>query len=392
MLARLVGPARALVLLLTATACAQPAAAPAATVTSGPSTTPAATVAQTARPATAAPTAAPTPKPKFPHGLYIVRPSLQHPGGTLEALEADGPLPVSVEFFGSGYDVNDDYVIAAAQPTGPGQPGALTLFGADGSRRNIPLTGLFGGPGRPSLSPDGKFVVVQATETPIDPTTPLPKFLTAYVIDLSSGAFRRLVAPGTREVAEGRELPRWFPSGDRILYQTNDFSGGSQEGCDVIRVVDAATGQQLMQLGRNGPTGCFTPSPATGPRFHAEPSLDSSLVLVPGQMQIYDAKTFRLIADIRPQVLAGLAAAGYKPDTRFPGQGNGGTFPLDGTFSSDNKRIVFDGAVEKDGQFGVILCQVNVDGNGFSVLRPPVPVEPRFSNNHNYSQVLPHWR
>lgn len=53
---------------------------------------------------------------------------------------------------------------------------------------------------------------------------------------------------------------------------------------------------------------------------------------------------------------------------------------------------MFDGAVEKDGQFGVILCRIDLGGTGFSVLRPPVQVDPRFSNNHDYSQVLPRWR
>jgi hypothetical protein len=376
--------------MVTVVAGCTASAPPPPVATSGPATaTPSAAVAtQQAAASTSAP--APTPKRKFPHGLYIVRPSLQHPGGTLEVVDGDGPLPVSVEFFGTGYDVNDDFVIGAQQAPPP-QPEFLTLFGADGSRRTIPVKGLYG-MGRPSLSPDGKFVVVQATETPVDPAAPMPKYLADYVIDLATGSFRRVTSLPAQEVAEGRELPKWFPSGDRILYQTNDFSGGGPAGCDVIRIIDAATGQQLLQLGRGGPTGCYTPSPSTGPRFHAEVSLDSSLIVIPGQMQIYDAKSFRLVADIRTQVLAGLAAAGYKPDTRFPGQGNGGTFPLDGTFSPDNKRIVFDGAVEKDGQFGVILCQINVDGTGFSVLRPPVRVEPKFSNDHNYSQVLPRWR
>jgi hypothetical protein len=373
----------ALSIVFVTSACAAPVVSATATPTTS-------AVASTAAPRSSAP-ATPTPRPKFPHGLYIVRPSLQHPGGTLEVLESDGPLPVTVEFGGTGYDLSDDFVIGAQQ-AGPSAPEVLVLYGADGSRREVPVRGLYG-IGRPSLSPDAKFVVVQATERPLDPAKPMPLFLTDYVIDLSSGSYRRLIAPGTQEVAEGRELPRWFPSGDRILYQTNEFVNGfNAPGCDIVRVVDATAGQTVLTIDRGGPSGCFVPMPSTGPRFHAEVSLDSSRILIPGQMQLFDSKTGTLLGDIRAQALAGLAAAGYKPDTRFPGQGNGGTFPLDGTLSPDNKRIVFDGAVEKDGAFGVILCQINVDGSGFAVIRPPVQVLPMFSNNHNYSQVLPHWR
>ncbi len=344
--------------------------------------TPAAPASQ---PATAAPT--PAAKPKVPHGLYIVRPSLQHPGGTLEVIDGDGLLPVQVEFFGNGYDVSDDFVVADNMDnTG------LILYGADRTQRQVPVRGIYG-LGRPSLSPDAKFAVVQATETPISPTAPMPKFLADYAIELATGAYRRLTDLPKQEFAEGRELPRWFPSGDRILYQTNVFpNGAGSPGCDVIRIVDASSAAILLTLNDRGPSGCFVPKLGGGARFHAEVSLDSSLLLIPGQMQIYDAKTLQLLGDIRAQALAGLAAAGYKLDTRFPGQGNAGTFPLDGTISPDKKTIVFDGAVEKDGTFGVLLCKINVDGTGFTVLRPPVPVEPKFSNNHNYSQVLPHWR
>jgi hypothetical protein len=356
--------------------CGSPAAAP--------SSTPLAIATPTLTP-TAAPTA--TPKPKFPHGLYVVMPSLQHPGGTIDVLEASGPLPVKVEFFGNGYDVSEEFIVA-----GTPQNDGLTLFFADGTQRKVVAHGIFA-LGRPSLSPDGKFAVVQATQTQPTPDAPMPKFLTDWIVELATGNVHQLIPPGTREFAEGRELPKWFPTGDRILYQTNDFTSGVPSGCDVIRVLDAGTAVTLFTIGANGPSGCFVPMPGTtGPRFHAEPSLDGTRILIPGQMQLYDGKSGQLVADLRAQTLAGLGAAGYKPDTRFPGQGNGGTFPLDGSLSPDNKAITFDGAVEKDGQFGVLLCRINVDGTGFTVLRPPVQVMPMFSNNHNYSQVLPHWR
>jgi len=92
---------------------------------------------------------------------------------------------------------------------------------------------------------------------------------------------------------------------------------------------------------------------------------------------------------VRAQVIAGLAAAGSRPDTRFGGQGGAGTFPLDGAFSPDKKTIVFDGAVEKDGAFGVLLCRINADGTGFTILRPPLQVMPMFSNNHTTHRCFP---
>ena len=121
-------------------------------------------------------------------------------------------------------------------------------------------------------------------------------------------------------------------------------------------------------------------------------SHDSSKILSVGQMQTFDTSSALLLSDIRAQVLAGLTTAGYSVDTRYPGQGNGGTFPLDATFAPDGKSIVFDGAVEKGGTYGVVVCSINVDGTGFQVLKGPLPVNPAFSNNHNFSQVNPTWK
>ena len=42
---------------------------------------------------------------------------------------------------------------------------------------------------------------------------------------------------------------------------------------------------------------------------------------------------------------------------------------------------------------GVILCRINIDGSGFTVLRAPVPVPaPQFTNNLNFSPLWPQWR
>lgn len=366
--------------------CAAPT--PAATSTSSavaPPTAAAATAAPTAAPAT--PTPAPTPKPKFPAGLYIVRPSLQHPGGTVELVEPAGTLP-AIELVGVGWDVRADAIVGSS----PQQDG-VTLYYPDGTKREVKIPGIYQ-IGRAALSPDATQVLVQGSQTKvtIGPTPPPVGTVlavdTVWIADLATGAVRRIGdAPDPSNTATQSELPVWFPSGDRVAYWT------TENQCLVIKVRDTATAKDVLTIRKNGTSGCYQPQRGIldGPRFHVAVSADSSKILIPGQMQVYDARTGTLIADVHKQVMDGLAAAGYKPDARFPGQAGGGTFPLDGTFAPDGKTIAFDGAVEKDGAFGVLLCKINVDGTGFSVHKGPFAVEPRFSNNHNFSQVLPRW-
>jgi hypothetical protein len=108
-------------------------------------------------------------------------------------------------------------------------------------------------------------------------------------------------------------------------------------------------------------------------------------------MRMYALPSGTLETDLEDEVLAGLAAAGYAPDTRFPGQANRGTFPLDGAFSPDGREILVDGAVVKDGRYGVILARIGVDGSSFTVLSHLIAVDPARSNQHNFSQLNPAW-
>ena len=309
-----------------------------------------------------------------------MRPSLDHPGGLVEIVEPATPLP-RIEIFGNGFSVLPDLLIAGT-PRNDG----LTLSFPDGTSRIVTVPGLFA-IGRPWLSPDGKFAAVQATETRVEPGSGAPPLFTVYLVDLASGTFRRL-GDVPRDPATQSELPVWFPSGDRIAYWT------TRDGCLVVKVREVAGAKDALTIARDGTSGCYQPQRGIldGVRFHTAVSADSSKILVPGQMQIYDAKTGALLADVRQQAMAGIAAAGYKPDARFPGQAGGGTFPLDGAFSPDGKQIAFDGAVEKDGTFGVLVCVINVDGTGFRILRGPLSTTPKLSNDHNFSQVSPRWR
>lgn len=369
--------APALVALLIAAACAAPVPTPAAQAPTSAAPTAAPTVAQSA-PQTAAPT--PTARPTFPPGLYVVKPALDHPGGTIELLESAAPLPTKLDFAGVGFDVSAEVMVSTTFDS-------IVLTRPDGSRGEVKPKGLFA-IGRPSLSPDSKQVFVQATETAFkpDPNVPRPLDDTVYIVDVASGAFRRIGDKPTSPMTQS-EQPLWSPRGDWVAYWT------TENNCLVVKVREAATAKDLLTIRRDGVTGCYQPQRGIldGPRFHVSASRDGSRVLIPGQMQLYDAKTGALVADLHQKVLDGVSAAGFKPDMRFPGAAGAGTIPLSGAFSPDDRTIVFDGAVEKDGQFGVILCRINVDGSGFAVMRGPVQVEPKFSNNHNFSQLLPHW-
>jgi hypothetical protein len=345
-------------------ACA--GAAPASTPASGGGT-PAATAGATS-PAATAPVA-------FPRGIYFVRPSMQHPGGTVELLDPSAGRIPAMEVFGPGWDIR-----TAAAVGGTPQNDGVTLFLPDGTKREVKIPGLFDIV-RPSLSPDAKQVVVQASQ---DRT-----LVTVWIVDLTTLAVRRIGdVPRPGDPSTQSEQPTWFPSGDRVAHWA------AEEGCLVVKVRDVATAKDLLTIRRNGTTGCFQPQRGVldGPRFHISVSQDSSRILIPGQLQVYDASTGALLADVRQKALDALAAAGYKLDTRYPGAANAGTFAIDGALAPDNTQIVFDGLVEKDGQPGLYLFRVNVDGSGFTVLAGPIAADPRFSNNFNFSQLLPRWR
>jgi hypothetical protein len=338
------------------------AAAPSTAASSAPSAAPA--------------TPAPTPSPAFPSGIYFIRPSPLHPGGTVELVGAPATsrLP-AIELFGPGWDIR-----TAAAVGGTPQNDGVTLFLPDGTKREVKIPGLFNIV-RPALSPDAKQVFVQASQ---DRTLD-----TVWIVDLATLAVRRIGdLPKAGDPSTQSEQPAWFPSGDRVAYWA------AESGCLVIKVREAATAKDLLTIRRGGTTGCYQPQRGVldGPRFHVSVSLDSSRILIPGQLQVYDASSGALLADAHQKALDGLAAAGFKPDTRFPGAAGAGTFPLDGSLSPDNTQIVFDGSVEKDGQPGVYLFKINVDGSGFTVLMGPIAADPKFSNNFNFSQLLPRWR
>ena len=310
--------------------------------------------------------------PTFLSGTYYLEPFGTQRGGTIR--ELSGKLTLAPTITGIGFDVNPEFIVSTDNAS------TLRLTSALGVTTTLTVKGLYAMV-RPAFSPDGKFVAVQATETAVNPPNP-PEYLTIYKVNTTTGDWTKL-APATTTKLSGNELPEWFSDGKRVSFQ------GIESDCNILRVINLSPLQTLLTINSGGTTGCFQSSAQTGPRFHMTVSSDSKKLLSVGQMQTFDADTGALLSDIRTQVLNELTAAGYAPDTRFSGQGNGGTFPLDGTFASGDKEIIFDGAVSKNGTYGVVLCTIKTDGTGFSILKGPLSVDPSFSNNHNFSQVNP---
>ena len=79
----------------------------------------------------------------------------------------------------------------------------------------------------------------------------------------------------------------------------------------------------------------------------------------------------------------------YNLDSRFSGQGGRGTFPLDVDFSPNGNYIVFDCAVEKVGNHGVIIFKMTITGDNLDQWRETIPCQ---LNDYLFSPLNPVWR
>lgn len=289
--------------------------------------------------------------PTFPLGIIYRDPTTSR----LAHVAGDAP---AFALTPGGFDVEERILVQGDNRDG------VRIIRGDGTERRLPIEGL-DHIGRASLSPDGTRVVVQATEGAVGAP---PWDFNVFVVDLATGAHRRISA-GTQP----DEAPEWSPSGDLIAYSS--FS--PTEGVNLH--VATPEGEERLIL------------PDAG-AIHLAFSPDGGLVLDPGRLRIVNVTTAELVADLRDEAIAGLRAAGYDLDERYPGQANRGTFPLDGDFSPDGTQLVFDGAVVKDGQQGVAIMTMGVDGGGFRVVAGPFAVNPATTNGLNYSEVNPMWR
>ncbi len=290
--------------------------------------------------------AGPPPKGGFPAGIYFEKPTPGQPdSGTIKLL--GGSIP-SIEVSGnSGFDVGQVLVWASGS--------TLHVVSPSGTDRVLVIGGLLE-IRRPSLSPDGKQVVVQATQS-------------------------------ANNDNEWQTM-----SGDEIAYQSTEVK--DTQKCLVVNVADANTAAVKRTLRRDGTSGCETPiSPwYEGPRMHMAVSTDAKKLLLVGMLQLFDAQSGAAIGSVYDKALAGLRAAGYVPDIRYPPRTGDSPFALAGAFSPDGTKIVFDGSVKRGNGFFQLVMQINIDGSGFKILDGPFAADEPFVSGNALSLLSVVWK
>ena len=294
----------------------------------------------------------PTPMPRFGPGLYYRQPFLDSPGALLMNLDNIPLARINVQAF----DISSETVVYAVDDK-------LALVAPDGNVNMINVPGLHQ-MDRPSFSPDGTKVTVQARETYTE-----PEDLNIYVVDLNTGKAERISHLDVNE-----ESPEWFANENKIAYTSFDPTREL-----IVHIYDMDIGKEIQVIKEAG-------------YIHLAVSADGTLVFNPILARLYAVNTGKVVVDLKDKVLTALENNGYTLDTRFRGQANLGTFPMDADFSPDGNHIVFDGAVEKNGKFGLVIFSMTTTGDNITPLTEIIEVNPAFSNNNNYSQLNPNWR
>jgi hypothetical protein len=295
------------------------------------------------------------PPPSFGPGIYYRQPNLSDPTGVLTRVAP--PLASSLVMSPVGFDVRGDQVVFP-------YPAGLVVVDSSGRRREVPVPGLYGVV-RPSLSPDGRRVAVQASSTPTKPATDLDIF----VLSLDDGSSQRI-----SDLPWNEESPAWFPHSNRIAYSSFSPTDGVN-----LHVYDVDAGKETLLVKDGG-------------ALHVVVSPDEKQILDFWRLRAYDSTTGALVSDLRAVIEAALSASGYAPDAAHPGQGGRMTFVLDGAFSPDGKSLVLDGAVTRDGQSGSVLFTTPLTPVALTAVSAIIPLNYTFSNDNNFSQLYPTWR
>ena len=293
-----------------------------------------------------------TTDPGFQPGIYHGSPISRSYDKFLMKVEEPGLRRIFR--FSNAFDIRPDAFVSVGRET-------VTLIDPNGGERQISVQGILE-MNRPSFSPDGKRVAVQARDTLLG-----PEDFNIYIVDLENGEAEKISFLSVNE-----ESPEWFPNDNRIAY-----SSFSQDEGIKIHIYDVDAGQELSTFGDGA--------------IHLAISPDGRFILNPQLVRLYDVAGGSIVSDLKDKVMSGLDDLGYQTDTRFPGQADRGTFPLDADFSPDSNHIVFDGAVERDGAYGVVIFQMTITGDEMTPLTGMIDVDPAVSNNHNYSQLNPSW-
>ncbi len=294
----------------------------------------------------------------FLEGIYYAAPSLD--GGPGHLVRIGGGLERSYEVTPVGFDLHPDRLVDVRHEEG------IVVVRPDGSESVHRVDGI-DFLARPSFSPDGSRVAVQALEPGVQIGTP-EEDLNIYVVDLADGSSERLSFLPVNE-----ESPEWVPGSSRVAYSSFD----PEQGVDV-HVVDVETGDEVLRIADAGD-------------LHMAVSDDGSRLVVGPWLRVYDLTTGALVADLKQAALDGLSAAGYAPESEHDGAFGQGAFPLDADFSPDGEWIVFDGAAERGDEHGFLVMRMRVDGTGFEVAAGLVPVDPAMGNENNFSQLNPVW-
>jgi|GEM_PF-1208847 len=297
----------------------------------------------------------------FESGIYYRLPKTDSPEATLSKIGSK--VPFSITMSPVDFDILRDKAVYA-------QDTNLVVVMPNGSEQKSTIPGIYQ-MARPTLSPDGTKVAVQATATQ-HPEGQAADFreLGIYVVDLNTKAARLI---SKVDPTGGNEAPEWFHTSNKIAYSSFSPTNGID-----LHIYNLDSGKEESVI-------------SSGGELHVSVSKDDKFILNSINMQIFDTASGQLVRNLKAQVITGLKAAGYQPDSQYDGHDHRGSFPLDGDFSPDGAQIVFDGAVVKDGQRGIIICTINQDGSGFKVVRKLLPVNPDFSNNNNFSQINPIW-
>lgn len=303
-----------------------------------------------------------SPESSFTSGVYYRLPNTNNPNGILSSLDRE--LGFTATMLPVDFDISLDMAVYA-------NDSALYFVSSEGNVTKITVNGLYA-MARPSLSPDGTMVAVQATDQRPSGGSPDPQSLEIFIVDTDSGSVIAQVSPS--EDGLPAESPTWFHRSSRLAYST--FSADSGVDIHIVDVTDTSMMRETLTIQDAG-------------WLHIAIAPDDSVLLVPVTMRIYDLTDGSLIADLKDETLAGLADSPYTRDTRFTGDLD--NFPLDGSFSPDGQSIVFDGAVTQGDSTGMIISTIDRDGTNFHILSDFIPTNPTFSNNNNYSQLNPVW-
>jgi hypothetical protein len=298
---------------------------------------------------------------RFKAGIYFREPDLNTPSAVLGMI---GEKPPAIQLPPVDFDLHAKVLAHVLDST-------VYLIQPDGTEQKIDIPGLYQMV-RPTLSPDDKKLAVQATtKKPLANQASDFRDLGIYVIDLRTKQF---VRANDIDPSGGSEAPDYFHRADKVVY--SNFNPTSRSG-SRIRVYDIQKREEVLSI----------PGASS---LHTAVSFDDRLIMDSIGLIIYDATSGKKLYDLKSQAVAAIQTAGYTLSSH-DGQNGRGSFPLDGDFAPDSKSIVFDGAVTKDGQEGFIICQINLDGTGFKILRDILPANPTFSNNFNFSQANPTW-